>query len=61
MYFINHTRRYIVRTEAACIFFTIKELIDRIGWSLKDNVDLVMELDSKRIHEMGYRVDTQLY
>jgi hypothetical protein len=61
MYFINHTRRHIVRIESEGIFFTIRELIDRLGWSLKDSVDLVMELDSEFIHKNGYRFDPHIY
>ena len=61
MYFINHIRRHIVRTGPEGILITIRVLIDRLGWSLKDSVDLVEVLDSEFIHKNGYRYDPHIY
>jgi len=61
MYFINHTRRHIVRTSSTGIFFTIRELQERLGWSLKDSVDFINELDPEFIHKNGYRYDPHIY
>lgn len=61
MYFVNHTRRHIVSVGPEGIFFTVKELIDRLGWSLKDSVDLVEALNPEFIHAKGYRFDPHIY
>ena len=61
MYFINHTRRHIVSTGSAGIFFTVRELLDILRWSLKDSVDLVNELDPDFINNNGYRFDPHIY